>query len=323
MRRWLFTFLIISLFIAGTTVWAEDVPEEGFSAPELTGMIAGTLEFPVYSFYFGAPDINGNAYVPNFSPRAGTMVRWNTYQLALSVGLPLPQEEKDRRGNTDQSNLVLTRYWRAFGADIYYQKYLGLYIASPLTELDFHKPTRYPRLPEASIKNYGINLYQNVNPETYSLKAAFNQTEFQTNSGGSFLITAFYNHLEMNMGTVLEPGSEPGSVQSLPNIESGTFETYGGGLGYGYLWVDEERFLAIQGIGGTGAQIQHINQAQGDIDHTWSLAFKANLNVALGYNRKDSAFGAKLLVDSLSSNVRGVQFYSTLINGLLFYGKRF
>ena len=294
-----------------------------FAKSSRMGMLLGLVEFPAYSFYLGAPDINGVAYVPNFNPRLGTLLRWKDYGLSLTIGLPLPPEEIERRGNSKQTSFLLTKYWRQYGLDLYYQDYRGFYLSNPITELDLHKPDRFPQLPDAQVTNYGVNFYQALDRTSYSLSAAFDLEEIQLENGGSWIWTGFYNHLEMSLGSVFIRGSDPNSVQSLPKLQRGAFETLGAGFGYGYTWLWRSWFLSAQGVGALGLQMQKISQELEGNAESLSPAVKANVNISIGQNRDDLVYGGKVLVDSLISNVRGLQVYSSLVNGLLFFGKRF
>lgn len=287
------------------------------------GLIRGLIEFPVYSFYLGAPRINGVAYVPNFSPRLGLHTSWKEYGLTFSIALPLPKEEIERRGNSDQFNLVLNRYWRRYGLDLYYQSYRGFYVASPFTELNVQKPSRYPQLPDAHVINSGFNWYQVLHPERYSLSASFAQNEIQLVSGGSWLLTGFFNHLQMKSGEAFIAGSDPNSMQTRPELQSGTFQTVGAGGGYGHTWIKEKAFLTVQGISGAGAQIQQIDELNGQRENRISLAFKLNANAAIGYTKQSYVIGGKVLADALVSNVKNTQIFSTLVNGQVFFGARF
>ena len=217
----------------------------------------------------------------------------------------------------------LNRFWRQYGLSFYFQRYKGFYVASPWTELDVHKPDRYPQLPDAAIFTYGVNFYYVIEPENYSLSAAFSQTEFQAFSGGSWLLTGFYNHLDLERGNRFLPGSDPNSMQSLPNLESSSLDTVGGGFGYGHTWVQERRFIAAQALIGAGPQLQKIGESNGDLLRDMSPAGKFNFSSSAGYNLKTFTYGVKFVLDSLFSNVKGVQVSSSLVLGQIFFGGRF
>jgi hypothetical protein len=206
--------------------------------------------------------------------------------------------------------------------DIYFQQFKGFYVSSPFTELNLNKPSRYPQLPEAGVINWGLNWYHTLD-STYSLKAAFNQTEFQLKSGGSWLYTPFYNHLEMDLGGVLTPGSDPGGVSVLPNLASGRFDTVGWGLGYGYMFIRNRFFTGSQLALSPGLQYQRIRRSEGGEITKLSLAGKGNLNFSLGWNFDEYVGGVKILVDSLYARVSGTELWSSLVAGQVFVGARF
>src|SRR5262249_37557971 len=153
--------------------------------------VQGVLEFPIYSFYLGAPAVHGVAYVPNFAPRLGPRILYKDVGATLTLGLPIPDSEQRRRGDSSHTGLVLSSYWRQVAMDVFYHRFRGFYVASPFTELSLHKPERYPQLPDARATTWGVNFYYAVKPSSYSLKAAFELDEFQLKSGGSWIFNPF------------------------------------------------------------------------------------------------------------------------------------
>jgi hypothetical protein len=284
-------------------------------------LVQGLLEFPVYSFYLGAPAVQGIAYLPNFSPKLGSRIYYE--RQGLTVTFPLPPQETARRGNSTQTSFVISPYFRDFAMDLYYQYYRGFYEDNPLTELNPDKPDRYPQLPDATVTNFGINTYFNLDPTKYSMRAAFNLVERQKESGGTWLLKPFYNHLSISTGGRFIPGSSPSSPQTGPALASGSFNTLGSGLGYGYIIVRGKYFISGQAIAGLGGQYQQIDVTGGGQQNQMALAVNLNANMAAGYNGDIHVAGIKLLVDSLSARVQDVEFSSTLASGQVFYGARF
>lgn len=326
------------LFLVSVLIFCFAEAEEPATAPPLSpaaehpqfdifserGTLRGLVELPTYSFYLGSPDIQGVAYVPNFSPRIGAQASWDDFRITATFALPIPAQEIERRGRTDQQSFLVSRYWRQYALEGYYQHYKGFYVASPSAELSVNKAERYPQLPDAEISNYGVNGYCVVDPDHYSLSAAFSQIEFQAFSGGSWLVNPFYNHLDLTTGNVFVAGSDPNSPQAAPDLKSSRLDTLGLGLGYGYTWVQERKFLVVQGILGLGGQWQQIDGSVGsDFRDRLNAAGKINVNISAGYNGKVYSYGAKLLGDSLFSSVKGTQLYSTLLNAQIFFGGRF
>jgi hypothetical protein len=325
------TLTFVLAFALSLTAYADDPPREvegpiesAFKAVEHPWLVAGVFELPFYWFYLGAPAVRGEAYLPNFLPRLGFRAGYKDWGMMATIGLPvLGKGENNRRGKSEGSGISINTYWRQNAFDLYYQRFRGFYVSDPFTELSFNKPSRYPQLPKTQVLNYGMNWYYAANPERYSLKAAFDQNEFQLKSGGSWIWNPFYNHLEMFLGNEFIPGSEADGMQTLPNVASGRFDTFGMALGYGYTYVLNRFFATAQGAFGPGVQYQRIQRDDGNNSDVTSLAGKINVNLASGWNYPHHLGGIKLLVDSLSAKVVDTQVTSSMITVQFFYGQRF
>ena len=296
---------------------------EVFRPIEAKWLVQAVAEAPFYSFYLGAPNIRGVAYLPNFAPRLGPRVVYRQVGETLTFSLPIPKIEVDRRGDSEANSFILNSYWRQFAYDLYYQHYQGFYSASPFTELSFRKPSRYPQMPDARVVNYGINAYWVLRPEKYSLKAAFDQNEFQMESGGSWILNPYYGHLRMFLGGRFVPGSDSSALPDLPNLSTANFDTTGLAVGYGYTYIKNHLFFSGQAAYGPGLQYQDIDQKDGGDRHVLSLAAKLNVNAAAGWNYPDHVTGAKLLVDSTWAKVLDTQVSATMVSLQAFWGKRF
>jgi hypothetical protein len=311
----------IALVLASLTCAAEETEPEIFQPVESHWLVESVFEFPFYSFYLGAPAIRGLAYLPNFAPRVGARVIYKGVGSTMTLSLPIPKSEVERRGDSSTSSIILNSYWRQYAYDIYYQRYRGFYAASPFTELSTHKPARYPQLPGAQVLNYGGNAYILFRPDGYSLKAAFDLSEYQTRTGGSWLLNPFYNHLEMTVPGRFVPGSD--SNPQPPNLGAGRFDTAGAGFGYGYMYVYQHFFATGQVAYGPGIQFQRIKRTDGDDSNVWSLAAKLNVNLSVGENFPVYVGGVKFLADSIWAKVLNTQVSSTLVSVQFFFGRRF
>ena len=326
----LLIFFSLVASIATCRAWAIEpsevlpsVIEDLFKPVKHPWVVQGILEIPTYSLYVGGPSVKGVSYQPNVAPRIGTRILWKDWGTMLSLSLPIPKSEQTRRGYSSQTSIVINNYWRQYATDFYFQRFRGFYVSSPLTELQANKPTLYPQLPDATVFNYGFNLYRTVNPQNFSLKAAFSQTEFQTKSGGSFLFTVFYNHLEINVGDRLLLGSDPNSLKEMPNLDKGKFDTLGAGYGYGHMAISKDFFASGLITFAPAVQYQDIQRVEQNRATLVNVAAKGTLNIAAGWNSDEYVGGAKFLVDSLYSRVSGNEFWSSLISAQLFYGVRF
>ena len=297
-------------------------PEEVKQVDPSLFLIGGLLEFPVYSFYLGSPNIKGKAYVPNVAPRIGPRIMYKKIGLRMTFALPMPSREEERRGSTEQRNTTLSFYWKKHAFDLYYQYFKGFYLGSPLVEIEENKPNRYTQLPDATSKNWGFNWYYNVNPGQFSLNSAFDQSEFTTPSGGSWVLIPFYRHWNISLGDTIFKGSEPDDIDIVPSFSKGTFETAGSSLAHARSWNMNRYYLST--LAGLGPALQFQRYLRDDIENNkWTLAAKLNLNFSVGWKEKDYTTGAKFILDSIYSRVSQQDVYSSFVSAELFYNQRF
>ena len=321
--------------ILGVDGWAEDaisppqvdpikaIKDEIFEVFDGPAMVQGIFEAPFTYIYLGDPHIKGVVYAPSFAPRLGTRILIKNVGATVTFALPIPSSERYRRGTSAQTDIILNSYWRQNAIDLYYQRYRSFYVSSPGRELSVHKPARYPQLPDARLVSYGANWYYVFRPTTFSLKAAFDYTEFQRLSGGSWLINPFYNHLEISLGSRFISGIGDESIVGVPNLASGRFDSLGASMGYGYSYIASRFFASGVFALGPGLQSQHVQRSDGDDGHGWNIAWKINVNASMGWNSSGYVGGVKLLFDSLSSRVADREVAANLVLGQIFFGGRF
>jgi hypothetical protein len=308
---------------AGLDIDKDKILEPLFKEVDRPWRIQAILELPAYSFYLGAPSVNGVSYQPNFAPRLGPKILYKDVGATVTFALPVPSKEKYRRGDSTMTAVLANSYWHQNAMDIYYSRFRGFYVASPFTELSFRKPERYPQLPNARAIVWGVNWYYVFDPEHYSLRAAFDLAEFQLKSGGSWIYNPFFNHFEISVGNEFVPGEGNDSLVALPNLASARMDTLGLTAGYGYTWIVRRLFATAQGTIGPGAQYQRIQRSDGNNTEVASFAAKLNVNMSFGWNDEDHIGGVKFLLDTLWAEVSDTQVYSNLWNIQVFAGYRF
>jgi hypothetical protein len=70
-------------------------------------------------------------------------------------------------------------------------------------------------------------------------------------------------------------------------------------------------------------QYQQVEQNVEELGSLTTAALKLNANAAIGWSYRNYSLGGKILVDTLLSDIRGTQVYSTLFNAILYVGGRF
>lgn len=302
------------------TVNEKSAANTGLIDEAMPTILGGVLEFPIYSFYVGSPNINGKAFVPNFAPRLGPRVAWKKLGVRATFALPIPSAEIERRGESKQRNFIFNFYWKKYALDLYYQRFRGFYIASPFTELEVDRPSRYPQLPDAEVRHFGFNFYYKTHPTEFNFDNAFDQTQREAKAGRSTIIVPFYRHWKMDLGNRFIEGSD-GTTTTMPNLAAGTFDTVGCTFGRTRTWVKDSVFLSLLWGLGPGLQIQKYLDSGNEFSKI-AVAGKLNLNGSVGMRHKDYAYGAQAMLDTLYSRISGTEIYSTLASVEFFFNKR-
>ncbi|KYG61658.1 hypothetical protein AZI86_18355 [Bdellovibrio bacteriovorus] len=283
------------------------------------------LELPTYSFYLGAPDIKGYAFVPNYATRLGLTAGWKENQITLAFSLPIPKEEIDRRGRSEQQSLIIHTHIFDYDIDIYSQYYRGFYAGNPVTEFSFNKSERYTQFPDASVTNMGANLYIVFDDTRYSPRAAFDQTKIPLVDGGSWFVMPFLNYLVLDMGDKIILGSESDALQTFPDVNHLHLVSLGSTVGYGHTWLIPAYAAAFSAQSSLGPAIQSQTLENPGVapEKTWGFSAKWGLKLSLAHNSQDQMVGARIFLDTLYSRLGTQDIYSTLMAGQVFYGYRF
>lgn len=104
---------IVALLLLSCQIFASEINEDPeveldipFKKIEHPWLVEAVLELPLYSFYLGAPAVDGVAYVPNFAPRLGPRLVYREFGAMITFSLPIPELEKYRRGDSVQENFI-------------------------------------------------------------------------------------------------------------------------------------------------------------------------------------------------------------------------
>lgn len=181
------------------------------------------------SVYFGKNylslnrSINSNdeiEYIPNnpFTVGLGVTVANTIIDVSFGHGFQFLSEKEN--GKTKSFDFQLHHNARKFMVDLFIQNYKGFY-----TEDDRGENTNL--YPDLKISQYGLHADYVFNHEKFSTKAAFNQSERQLKSVGSFLLGggAYLTKIETDSIPL------PNNRTSLSNFQLGISG------GYSYTWV--------------------------------------------------------------------------------------
>lgn len=165
-------------------------------------------------------------YMPNNPVELGLGVAINNTVLCVAYGYGFDFMRDKELGKTKSFDFQLHDYGRKFVFDLFVQRYKGFYME------DEKAKKEYVLCPDLRVRQYGANGQYIFNNKRFSYKAAFNQSEKQLRSAGSFLIGAGIYHSKIQ------------SDSSFVYNNRRTLENFQFGIsgGYVYTWVLGKRW---------------------------------------------------------------------------------
>ncbi len=318
MVRYIFTIL----FIVGTTGLAdgqsatdstenkfiEKYPDKFFVWPVIKRR---SLSFDISS---------GNqkhSYKPNNSFSLGLGVYLFEIAAQLTFDIPVNEKNQSTYGTTDTREFNANFLGNGWGLDVFRQKYKGFYFPS-----SSKVSPAFIKRPDIELINTGVNGIFVFDRKKFSLKSAYNYSERQIKSSGSFIVTGNLNTLQLHADSVIlnQPDSQPPASSDFQLLRVTTLSLAGG---YTYTLVYRSFFL--NGALSIGPAHNWILYSRPDEQANYDIAINTfnDIRVSLGYN-SDRFFGGISLV-SQSRNIRfdEVRFANTNTIARLLLGYRF
>ncbi|MFH1727033.1 MAG: DUF4421 family protein [Pseudomonadota bacterium] len=264
-------------------------------------------------------DINWD---PNSMFTLGIAGSYKGIGLSLEFNIPNSARDETLYGNTDYWDLQFHYFHRYFGVDLFYQTYSGFYLDNPADfDSSWEEGDAFTQNSTMHMFTTGANLYY-IHSEKFSIKAAYEQSERQMKSGGSFLLM-FSNHLlTISNPTSLIPENQQEYYGDEASFSGGSFFTSSLAPGYGHMFVHDILYFAPIAFLGGGVQFQKYDLDSGRIQKIKG-AFKFNPNFSLGLNGEKFFTGLTVLTNMNyitleQADILSMSFYMKLYVGMRF-----
>jgi hypothetical protein len=274
-----------------------------------------SLSFEISNRDQGSEKVN---YKPNSSFSAGLGIYLFEVGAEITFSIPVSDKNQDTYGSTETREFHANLIGKGWGMDVFRQKYNGFYFP----DRSGSSSATIIKRPDIELTNTGINGIYVFDKKRFSLKSAYNYSERQIKSGGSFIITGNLNTFRLTADSVIltQQSNQPTSTSDFELMRYTTLSVAGG---YTYTLVYRSFFLnGALSIGPAHNWILHTRpgeQEQYDI----AVNTFSDIRVALGYN-SDRFFGGMSLV-AQSRNIRfdNIKFSNTNTIAKLLIGYRF
>ena len=234
------------------------------------------------------------------------------------------KKDEDEYGESENLNFLLHYYGKNFGIDTYFQRYKGFYIENSEDRYTTWTPgDPLVQFPDMEIHIAGLNLYYIFSGDKFSLRAAYDQSEIQVKSAGSFMLMLSFNYFSLKNETSIIPSSVDNNFGSISGLEKGIFLTTSLSPGYAYTFSNGSFFFTPALFVGAGGQYQIIKTSFGDKVQFWRYTLKLNSKVSLGYNGESFITGVTCNFDMTQIVIKDGILESVLFDAYAYVGIRF
>lgn len=253
-------------------------------------------DFPEYFFLYPVLKQRGLNFELSKTDRSSLLTYKpnNTYSLGigayifevgveLAFAIPLKERSITKFGESKARDLQLNVLTKRWGLDAFYQRYGGFYIEDrdlvPLPDEPF------PQRADIGIRNFGVTGHYVFNPQKFSFRSAYNFSERQLYSRGSFVLFATLYTFRVAGDSSIIGDDRQVDFGSHVNFERLRYTTFSIAPGYTYNLTYNNFFLnATLAVGPAH------HWANYDLENNATTEFDIAINsflggrVAVGYN---------------------------------------
>ncbi len=237
----------------------------------------------------------------------------------ITFAVPIAAERDALFGKTKATDLQLNLLGKTWGLDVFYQNYNGFYVDDSKETIGQGLP--YPQRPDINTRNLGINGLYSFNRK-FSLRSAYNFSERQRRSAGSFILTGTLNFYSLKGDSAIYSKkyySRFGAVTAFSEFGMNTFSI---SPGYTYTLVLRNIFVNASLSIGRALHWVDYQVASKNIGSTLLNNFW-DLRVGIGYDGKHFFTGANFVYQGRSAEFEGIQFVNSSYTIKLLFGYRF
>lgn len=261
---------------------------------------------------------------PSQSDYAGVILGYRWLAGTLAFAVPASREIRDQEGQSKYTATKITYYVRRWGVEIGYNHYVGYLIenSSRLSAGTLNGATYY-RLPEMQSTGYGMNFFYVLSPKGYSMPAAFDQSEPQTTSAGSFMLLTSVRHQSFRNDAGMIPSEKIATFGTDGSIKGAKTTNVGVGGGYGVIWDGPAAFFASAFFGLT-LGINHLAyDLAASNEATNTGQFNGHFRVSFGLNGAHGFLKASFLMDYFNYSTESIKIGNSDFAGTAAGGIRF
>ena len=222
-------------------------------------------------------------YRPNNTYSLGVGAYLFEVGVELAFAIPLQEKSIERFGESRARDFYANVLAKRWGVDLFYQRYAGFYITD---HDDMPQPGQaFPQRPDIGIHNFGFTGHYVFNHQQFSFRSAYNFSERQLYSKGSFVLFATLYTFRVAGDSSIIKGDKQAEFGGHVDFTRLRYTTFSIAPGYTYNLTYNNFFLnATLAFGPAHHWINY------NLEHRVSTEYDIAVNsffgarVAIGYN---------------------------------------
>jgi hypothetical protein len=231
---------------------------------------------------------------PNNAFSAGVGIYAFDIAAEISAAIPLDELSTSRYGTSstrDFSGILQGKNW---GIDGFIQKYSGFYLNNPSPNVPLGQP--YPLRPDIRLNSTGASGIYVFNKRSFSLWSAYNYSERQLKSHGSWLLAGTVSTVRLAGDSVILSPADQVRLQTNNNFRTIRYATFSMAPGYSYSLIYRQFYLNLSVSVGPAHHWVHYLGPDNREHYDIAINSFADTRVAVGYN-SDRWFGGITFVN--------------------------
>lgn len=221
-------------------------------------------------------------YRGNSTLNPGVGFNYGLLSVNLAFGFKFLNRD-DEKGKTRFLDLQTHTNTRKFAVDLYAQYYEGMFLNKNLTP---NLPTAsYYIRPDMRYFALGMSAYHILNWKRFSLRASYQQMDWQTKSAGSLLLGGEFYLGYTKADSAFVP-AKYGQNFSNADVNRLRYTIFGPGIGYAYTLVVKKHWFATIAATATLPLVWVRETSDGYQQNTASIAPNYLLKGTVGYNSR-------------------------------------
>lgn len=274
---------------------------------------------------------NGNSrkvrYSPNENLNLGLGFNYKWLGLGLGFNFDFLNSDEDLYGTTKSLDMQMDVFTRQLLYSGNFQYYEGYYWENPDDFLhNWNTADSFQIRPDVKTFTVGLVSTYVLNSDKFSFKAAFQNTERQVSSAGSWLLSAKISAYGVVADSSIVPHLIKEQYPNAKDIKGLSVINLGGATGYTYTYVlgDYFYFNAALMLGLNLQAVSRINLSNENIGGETKISSNTMFRFAIGCNKPKVFYGFSATIDSYSvRNAEESYFKYNYGKVRCFYGRRF